>query len=353
MFMVFYFTGCLVAVLTMLCVYRLMDVERHSHPSRLARATGHFDALFARGAASGDFRLPSGVSKSLRSPIKLEAFYNAAKNLADDRRLRVLLDNQEELIAQQLRTTDKTVHAFFAYALADLRLRPRREEGYGYLMFKFLDDESVYVRENALKAIYSFGDAGLVARSFAHLSAMGVWHNEKLLTDGLMTFAGDAVWLADVLMERYDDLLECYRNALIAYMGLRSIDSHDEALMEIALGEDVSCDTLCCVIRKIARVPSERNLRFLEGMLRRHEEGDEWEPAAVAASGLGRYEGNDEVRELLKSTLASHDYYVRKNSAASLVAVGIDQGDVEDVYELKDRFAADAINYAVWRDVHV
>lgn len=353
MFMVFYFTGCLVAVLTMLCVYRLMDVERHSHPSRLARATGHFDALFARGAASGDFRLPSGVSKSLRSPIKLEAFYNAAKNLADDRRLRVLLDNQEELIAQQLRTTDKTVHAFFAYALADLRLRPRREEGYGYLMFKFLDDESVYVRENALKAIYSFGDASLVARSFVRLSERGISHNEKLLADGLLTFAGDADLLADALMERYGELLECYRNALIAFMGRRSIHRHDERLKEIALGEDVTIDTLCCIIRKIARVPSERNLRFLEELLERYREDDEWEPVAVAVGGLGRYEGNDEVRELLKSEIASRNYYIRKNSANALVSVGIDQGDVNDVYELRDRFAADAINYAVWRDVHV
>jgi hypothetical protein len=136
-------------------------------------------------------------------------------------------------------------------------------------------------------------------------------------------------------------------------MGHSSVDRYDEELMEMALGEDVTTDTLCCIIRKIAKVPSERNLRFLEELLERYREDDEWEPVAVAVGGLGRYEGNDEVRELLKSTLASHDYYVRKNSAASLVAVGIDQGDVEDVYELKDRFAADAINYAIWRDVHV
>ena len=353
MYMVFYFTACLTAVLMMLFVYRLMDAERSSHPYRLERAIGRFDALFERSAATGDYRLPARASRSLRNPIRLEAFYNAAKRLADDRRQRVLLDNQEELIAQQLRTKDKTVHAFFAYALADLRLRPRRAGGYGALMFKFLDEKSVYVRENALKAIYSFGDASLVARSFVRLSERGISHNEKLLADGLLTFAGDADLLADALMERYGELLECYRNALIAFMGRRSIHRHDERLKEIALGEDVTIDTLCCIIRKIGKTQSECNLRFLEEVLEHHQEGDEWEPVAVVASGLGCYGGNDEVRGLLKSELTSRNYYVRKNAADALVSVGIDQGDVDDVYELHDRFAADAINYAVWRHVHV
>ena len=353
MYIVIYFGAILFVVFLVLCVYIATNAERKSHPARLAEATERFDAVFADSAKTVVYRLPKHVVRRLRRTIELEAFYQACKKLGDEDRHRVLSENQDAIIAGQRREKNPTVHAFFAYVLHDLKDNWEDCEGYGELMLRFLEDRSVYARENALKALYSFGDARLVEEALVSLSRRNVHHNEKLVADGLQMFTGDESLLIDLLMEHYDELLECYRNALITFMNYHSIDRYDQRLIEEARRADISVDTLCCIIRKFNKTPSERNLGFLKGLILRFREGDVWEPVAIAVTGLGKYRDNGEVKELLKKELLARNWYIRKNSAAALVSIGVTQEDIDDIYAQNDRYAIDAINYELGRAVHV
>lgn len=352
MYIVFYFVILLSIVLVTLGIYYVTNSRKRMRPRQLACATQRFNASFGERIASGDFRLPDRDINRLAHTLGLEAFYEACKELDAGQRRRILLDNQSAIIELQMRQKSPTTHAFFAYLLRDLDLFQDYGD-YGTLMLRFLDDDSVYARENALKAIYSFGDAQLVADALAHLSSKGIPHNEKLVSDGLLAYQGDKELLADLLMRRYDELLECYRNALINYLGHTSIDRYDDMLIEEAQRQGASVDTVCAVTRKINKAPSMRNLGFLKDLIGRYEGDDRWEPVATAVSGLGRYHGNADVKELLKGKLVSPNWFIRKNSAASLASIGLTQEDVDDVYATGDRYAADAIGYELERLAYV
>ena len=352
MFILFYFFANLFVVFVSLLVYYATSSARKTHPRRLAKATERFSVLFRACKEGDDYHLPKREVNRLRHPLFLEAFYNACILLDDDQRQRVLLENQKPIIELQQQEKNPTIHAYFAYLLRDLRLSRENGGKYGSLMLRFLDDSSIYARENALKAIYSFGDAFLVENAFRNLSARGISHNEKLITDGLLTFPGDEMQLVELLMPHYDDLLECYRNSLINYMSYKAIDAYDDRLITDARKEDTSVDTVCAIIRKVNKSPSEKHLQLLEELIERYKDGDTWEPVAIAVTGLGHYLGNGKVKELLKNTLLSHNWYIRKNSAVSLVSIGISQEDLNEILDQHDQYAADAINYELGRAVH-
>ena len=162
-------------------------------------------------------------------------------------------------------------------------------------------------------------------------------------------FKGDVESLVRLLMVQYDNLLECYQNSVINYLNFKSIDEYDERFIERVSNDDISVDTVCCIIRKLNKHKSERNLSILLELIRRFKEGGNWEPVAIAVTGLGQYEDNAEVKELLKKAVVSRNWYIRKNAAASLAKIGVSEDDLNDIYSQNDRFANDAINYAVGR----
>lgn len=339
-------------VLIALLVCNVADTSRKTHARRLKRMVRKHAAVIAGCISSGDYRLPGKVLRSLRHEIGMEAFFKALKHIDIEDQKKIMLVNSGKITGIMAKENNLTFRAYFAYMLKDIKMAAPNGGGYGDLMLRFLDDRSVFVRENALRSIYSFGDAELTERAISHLSGRGITHNEKLLTDGLMAFAGDRELLAGLLMKHYDSLLECYRNSLISFLGFAGICKFDDTLIRRAVKEETSLDTICCITRKLNRVRSDRNLRYLLDMANRYSEGSEWEPAAIAVTGLGGYPGNKTAKETLKKKLLSRNWYVRKNSAASLASMGLSESDLEDIRLTNDRYAMDAINYAMVRAAH-
>ena len=349
MVVVYYLILNLVVVYMVLLIYIITNIKRRSHTLRVNRITKKFKVLFDKCEEIDDYHLSDKFIKSLKKTIRLEAFFDAINELENEQRTRVMLDNNEAILRLISREKNKIIHAYFAYMLQNVDLSEEKGDGYGPLMLELLNDNSIYTRENALKAIYSFKNAKLVADSLIKLTNLDIPHNDKLLADGMLTFDGDVKQLADLLMLKYEDLLECYRNALINFLNYKSINDYDDLLIEDAQRENVSVDTICCIIRKINKSKSEKNLEFLMNLIKRFKEGNIWEPVAIAVAGLANYGEYPEVKELLKKEVISRNWYIRKNAANSLATIGLSDDDLEEIYSQNDRFANDAIKYAMGR----
>ena len=349
MYMVYYLIFNLVFVCLVLFIYLLTNDMRKTHARHLMKITKKFKILLDNCSEENDYRVPSRKIKSLKRTINLESFFAALKRMDKDKQTHIIFNNKESIIRLVQNENNKTIHAYFAYMLKDVDLFEQRGGGYGPLMLQFLFENSIYARENALKAIYSFGDEKLVADAFRKLSSQGIPHNEKLVSDGLLMFKGDVPALAKLLMVQYDSLLECYKNSLINYLNYKTIDDYDGRLIEDVSRDDISVDTACCIIRKLNKKKSERNLSILLELIRRFKEGGDWEPVSIAVKGLGYYDDNDEVKDLLKKAVVSRNWYIRKNAAESLAQIGITDEDLNEIYSQNDKYVNDAINYAVGR----
>ena len=345
--MLYYLCLSACVVFAILFAYHMASMERKHHPRRLERAIKRFDATLQKCMEANDYRLPEKAIKRMKNVIGLEAFYYACQKLDESDRRRFVTENFKPFRRLQNLEHNPTIHAFFAYMLFKLNIGSSLAI-YTPLLFSFLKEPCIYARENALKNIYCIGDSEPVVNALTDLSADGISHNEKLVYDGLLTFTGDKEELADRLMQHYEELLECYRNSLINYLGYYGIDRFDDYLIERTRVEGASVDVICCIIRKLSKTVSDRNLRFLEEIISRFRVGDVWEPVAVAVTGLGKYQ-NEEARHLLIEELTSRNWFVRKNAAAALVSVGISESDIAEIESRNDKYAMEAIRFEMGR----
>ena len=103
-------------------------------------------------------------------------------------------------LANRYSRRDELQMAYFPYVIARYRLFLGEDlPQINRILVDLLEKPSVYCRENALNAFYSMGVSQNVADALKIIDNSGFYHNKKLLTDGLMSFAGDKNELNELL----------------------------------------------------------------------------------------------------------------------------------------------------------
>lgn len=295
-----------------------------------------------------DYRLKKREIKKLKNPQMLAAFYEVYSQSPKEEFLQLFTLNKKQIIAVARKYRSTTMKAYFAYLLSIIQMHSQSlSSGFDDLMAEYVLDDSVYARENALKALYSFGNAEKVVASFKALSEKNIYHSEKLLTDGLMTFRGDFENLSSLLMKHFDKFIECYQISIINCFAYRNEHAFDQKLIQYINGTDVSMDIKCSVLRIIGKVKCEENKQILLSSLAQYNNEDGWEQAAVAASMLDDYVGDEEVITALYQAITSKNWYVRMNSAGSLIKVGESDENIDYILNCDDKYATNALAYAM------
>ncbi len=233
--------------------------------------------------------------------------------------------------------------AYFAWFMTCYRFQ--KNEIYDSLyniMIQFTESPNVYCRENALKALYNFGDPRRTALAVERMSRLGISHNGKLLTDGLLSFQGDRDALTDLLWRDYGKLSSEYRVVYINYVRMSS-GRYTEEFYGLLQEKSTDKEERLALIRYFRRYRYEPAGKLLREYL--SDSGKYgWETAAVSALALENYPGEDTVLAL-KKALSSFNWYIRYNAAESLKALNISYLDLIDVYNGEDRFAREMLSY--------
>ena len=233
--------------------------------------------------------------------------------------------------------------AYFAYLMWQYKIeKDQAHSALAELLIEFATSQNIYCRENALQALYSFGQAENVATAILRLSNAGIRHHEKLLVDGLAGFNGDHTQLIQELWKRYPELDVPYQIAFVGYVRLvsGSCKADFAKLLQDPLTDQEVKLSLLRYFRKYPYQPVYRQL--LEYLW--HYRNYAWEYAAIAALALQSYPGKETV-EALKFALSSNNWYIRQNAAESLTALGVSYLDVVDIYNGDDRFAREMLDF--------
>ncbi len=302
-----------------------------------------------RESSSRGYRLTGSQLRRLQGDIEMAGFADALAVLQTEREdvSGVILANADLLATYGRGLRRETIKAYFAYIIADLNRNGRiTSDNLSRLMIEYVEQgQSVYTRENALKAIYTFRDARCVADAWKALSQRGLYHSSKLLGNELTEFQGDVYKAADLLMQEYRDLGEHFKVALINTLRLRGISRYDLRLAEELQKEDTSVDVKCCILRLLGRNASVHEEQLVE-ILRRYQNSEEWQLAAVASTAL-RGVRSTASKKVLKEALRSPHWHVRDNAARTLVDLDLSQEEKDEVLEGDDRFAADVLRWAL------
>lgn len=240
---------------------------------------------------------------------------------------------------------DEIEQAYFASLVEKFEI-DRGHKGYDGLMdlmIRMVVNKGVYVRENALKALYMMGNKQAVLAAWEKMEDNEIYHSKKLLSDGLLSFTGDRGGLARLLFghrDRFEPRLILPVMQFIRFLG----EDFRSEFLEIMKKETEDKEIRLEAVRYFRKYPYGPAREALQRFLQYHEFLD-WEYAAVAAQALASYPGPDTV-DCLKEGLKAANWYVRLNCAdALIVGLKIQKKDLFDVYNGRDRYAREILHY--------
>lgn len=211
-----------------------------------------------------------------------------------------------------------------------------------HVMMKLLEEDSLYCRENALRAIYSTGDCGCVLDALRVVDRNPVFHHAKLLTDGLLTFRGDQTQLARDLWGAFEQFSVQMRVVILDYIRFSGVDMCREMLTLLADDRQDDEIRFSC-LRYFGKFHYEEAFPLLESFAE-NKRDSRWEYAAIAATALAAYPCEHSI-EVLKKDLGSANWYIRFNAAKSLETFHLTYLELSDVMDGNDRYAREILQY--------
>ena len=201
---------------------------------------------------------------------------------------------------------------------------------------------SLYVRENALQAIYSIGSVECTMNALWILNESSYYHHPKMITDGLLNFSGDTKQLGEWLWDHFERFSNRMQRVIVDYFRFSSPD-HQERILELLTSQCVDDEIAYSCIRYLGKFTYPPAYPVLTDIIEKHQH-DQWIYTAITASALANYPG-DRTVAILKELLHSPNWHVRFNVSQSLMALGLYYTDMIDVFEGRDRYASEIMRY--------
>lgn len=284
------------------------------------------------------------LSKNLKKIGYFIAFTRVIDNM-DERHRKIYLTNIKMIFVKILPHFQKEEVIRQTYFINFLAQHPyiyemKMEQLVTY-MIQCTTKDSVYLRENALSALYMTGNPNYIKEAFYQMNYLNIKHHHKLITDGLMKFRGDTEKLADMLMQELGNYGENYKVACINYFGYKKIDC-TEYLYKVLTSKIEYKEVKIACIRYFSHVLYEPVVDTLYELIK--DDNNNWEYSAVAATTLKKYP-NRETTSALKDAIRSHNWYVRNNAAASLIELTKKDKIKELITSVDDKYAKEALSY--------
>ena len=209
-------------------------------------------------------------------------------------------------------------------------------------MLELVHSPSLYVRENALQAIYSIGSVECTINALWILDESSYYHHPKMITDGLLNFSGDIKQLGDRLWDHFDRFSNRMQRVIVDYFRFSS-PGHQERILELFTSKNLDDEVAYSCIRYFGKYAYPPAYPVLTDIIEKYQY-NQWIYTAITASALANYPG-DRTAAILKELLHSPNWHVRFNASQSLMALGLYYTDMIDVFEGRDRYASEIMRY--------
>lgn len=210
------------------------------------------------------------------------------------------------------------------------------------ILVQYMKKPNLYCRINALDALYSFGCAKSIVKALTLLGQEGGFIHEKILTDGLLTFAGSHEQLMGLLWDNFGNFSDRMQLAVLNYIRFKS-GGYCEGMLEIMMDGGRDKEQRLLAIRYFGRYFYEPALEPLLDFVS-DQSPQNWEYAAISASALAKYSGEKVILALIEA-VHSANWHVRYNAAASLEASSPDDWEMMDAAGRNDRYAREMLMY--------
>lgn len=323
-------------------VFRWQDRVLHRRSRRFGKTV---EQQFEKGEISEKHM--NYMKRKLRRIHNMTAFDETLEKLYSDNPERVreyisAINPVFVYLSFSYRKKDNLQKAYYSYIIKKYRVfEGKNDESVTGHLLELVKEPDLYCRENALQALYSIGNSGSIVSALKIIDRRNLFHHEKMITDGLLSFAGNRDELDNALWEAYPRFSLRIKRALLDYFRF-SADKFPEKMFEIMKDKNENKELRFSAIRYFAkyRHPFALETLFEIALM----DSPFWEYRAIASSALGNYPGKG-TEEILKKLLSDTNWYVRYNASGSLERLGVRYYEMLDVFEGRDRYASEMLRY--------
>ena len=246
-------------------------------------------------------------------------------------------------LTSSYRRKDDIVHTFYIFTL----------KKYGYLrsfhtselianLRDLLDRGDSTCAESVLLAVYQIGDPKVILEVLQQVDKMDRFLHPKIISDGLLSFSGNTQELQLLILDHLLRFSEQMQVNLLNY--LRFSDGvHCERVLQLLQSEETYDETRFSCIRYFGKHPYDPAYDLI-ARFAAEEAGSCIEYAIVALFVLRHYPRPRTV-EILHTQTNSPNWFVRYNATESLEHLGVEYQDLIDIFDGRDRFARDMLQY--------
>lgn len=187
-------------------------------------------------------------------------------------------------------------------------------------LLSFLDNSTIYLRENVLKAMYQQPNVKWIIHAYRILTNNHQFHHPKLIQDGLLQFPYDSEVLAEQLWDKRSTLHPAIVQGIIGFITYQS-DRYKEVFYGVLTREQPDLEIKTRLIRYFRNHYYPKAEALLQSMATDKQETIR----IVVAQVLSAYP-SDSVIETLKDALKDANWHVRHNASQALLQMDVPDG---------------------------
>lgn len=211
------------------------------------------------------------------------------------------------------------------------------------ILSDYLLENSQYCTANALKIIFKIGSEDDILKTILLLDKNMKKYCSKSLIEIMHSYKGNKEILCEKFMEKINILNEFFQVVIIEFIADSSNSFNEKVFLLWTYTENK--EVKCSIIKYFGRHYYEPAQEFLINVLEEHNL-ENWEYLILSAKSLYNYKTKETV-EALKKSLTSPNWYIRKNSAETLIGI-IGKAEISIFKkEIQDKYAREMIEYVL------
>lgn len=284
------------------------------------------------------------VEKILKKSKSRQAFNKIISELSNNLELKdgisnfmanylKIIENEIEKYAKK----DSIRKCYFIYNLGEYKIDSFKIQNF---LMECLNDKSIYVRYNALNAIANIGKRDNFIEALIYMSKNRIYINDKVFIEIIDKFKNSYEMNRDLarVLNELNTKMQCL---IINSFSKNKIDFLNKTLL-MKLKYESNREVRISIIKYFEKNHCNEAYDKLIELL----SSKWWEERAMAAKSLSKYY-SFEVENSLKKSLKDKNWYVRLNSASSILDNNCNEKVIREVLDSEDIYAKEILLYVL------
>lgn len=284
------------------------------------------------------------VEKILKKSKSRQAFNKIISELSNNLELKDgisnFMDNYLKIIENEIEKyskKDSIRKCYFISNLGEYKIDSFKIQNF---LMECLNDKSIYVRYNALNAIANIGKRDNFIEALIYMSKNRIYINDKVFIEIIDKFKNSYEMNRDLarVLNELNTKMQCL---IINSFSKNKIDFLNKTLL-MKLKDESNREVRISIIKYFEKNHCNEAYDKLIELL----SSKWWEERAMAAKSLSKYY-SFEVENSLKKSLKDKNWYVRLNSASSILDNNCNEKIIREVLDSEDIYAKEILLYVL------